>query len=38
MREEFNDRKTQNGTEYAKYNIIMICLIMYSRLMHIDKG
>ena len=37
MREEFNDRKSQNGTEYAKYNIIiLICLIMYSRLMHID--
>ena len=37
MREEFNDRKSQNGTEYAKYNInILTCLIMYSKLMHVD--
>ena len=38
MREEYNDRKSQNVTEYIKYNIIQICLMMYSRLMHIDKG
>ena len=38
MREEFNDRKSQNVTEYIEYNTMLICLMMYSRLMHIDKG